>query len=213
MLKNEISINNILQVNFKLPESKFSGRYTKTSMFMLYALDLDLRNRLFSQFFVNAFLGDAEYETDLTNCIYLLFKVKNLKNAEWVRLSEIIGNRPILKQTYVTDYYCGMNGDNHLIMYVFRIPDKYMNDYYHFRMGRYSKFSKEYKDKFPKETVDRVGKTVETEAYGAITKSKRLKNKWKEEFNLTDEFVDTLDELWEAPIKDRETYRFKIEET
>lgn len=207
MIKND-NIKELLNNTYIVPESIFDGRYTKTSLFMLPSLDISLSSINIKPFLINAFLDDREYNHIFIRPIFVLFKTKSYKDITWKKLYESLMKKP----EYLVDYDCGIQNDFNLVMFVFACPEKYKEDYYHFKRGRYSKFSEEYKKKFPEAVTNDKGKFVKSLMYGVIHKTNYIKSEVERVLMLDPNIIDEMDELWEIPLRHREYYRYKNDE-
>jgi len=227
MTKNEIDIDEIIQEKWKPHESSFNGKYNKTSLFLLNMIELNIRERLVAKYFVNAYLDDKEYEHDLVRPLFVLFKVTDVFSREWIEFTKVIRYKEPLAKHLILDYNVGKEDKADLIMFVFRIPDRWKEDYYHFKAGRYSKFSEIYKKLFPKDVKGSDGKLTESIVWGAMYKSANLKNMVAKKLTPCDNkgvildevgykeirsILDKVDEIWDAPRRDEEYYRYKTKE-
>lgn len=207
MTKDKLNIDAQVKEPYYFRNCRYEDEfYTKTSLFLLPCIGLSMQNRYIKKFMVNAFLNDVEFENDYKRPIFLLLKSKTLRETDFRDFCQAIAAR----KDYVTDYYVGYDS-GHLIMYAFDVQDKWKEEYYHFKLGRYSKMSDEYKKLFPREIVNNKGRTVESRAWQAMTKSDNLRKIIEKEFfdDQDAKYVDTLEELWGLPVKDIEYYRYK----
>lgn len=76
---------------------------------------------------------DLDYNENYRNRIYVVFNKKTIKQ-ELVDLLASLDN--YIRAEFILDF----------IIFVFKIPDVFLNDFLLFKEGQYSKFSKEYKD-------------------------------------------------------------------
>jgi len=205
MTKNDIDLKIIIKEDCEIPTSKYNGKYSKSTLFLLPMLGLNIRDKLINKYLKNTFINDEGIEHVFTNCLFLLFNVKNLREKDWQELSLN------LKQDkyHRLDYYVGINENVHLVMFVMEIPERYISDYNSFLEGNYSKFTMEYKSKFPARISNTTGVSVESIVYGAIYKTDNLKNLICKEFNLERSFVNQLDEIWDKYKESEEIYRLK----
>lgn len=204
MEKNDIDVNSVVAEDFITKTSPYNGKYSKTTLFLLPMLGLSLRNANVLRYLKNSYLDDRKLEHDYKKPIFLLFNVNSLHDQIFKKFQEVLRK----KVEYVYDYYVGLQDGRHLLMYVFEIQEKYRSDYNHFKAGRYSKFSKEYRELFPQYVQNALGKDVESIAWGAINKSKTLRDKIMADFELDRNFVESLEELWDSPKREEEYYRF-----
>src|SRR5690349_13453311 len=127
MIKNEIDINEIMRDKWKIFQSKFDGGFTKTTQFMLPSIDITITPALLKAF-KNAFLNDVNHEHNYDRALFLLFTIHDLKL--WYRINVDLIKNP----NYVNDYNVGVDDEGKdLVMYVFKVPEKYKEDYYNFR--------------------------------------------------------------------------------
>lgn len=96
------------------------------------------------------------YEKDLLGCyigdenkpkynshIFLRYKFDGNLSSAYMKFEEEIQELPLLE-----DFYDIMDGeDNNTVMFVFKVPEKYIEDYNYFRDSRYSLMSPSYKKK------------------------------------------------------------------
>lgn len=224
MTKDGTNIHEILAEPYTPKTGRYNPRFNKTTQFLLPMIGLDVSNKVLIRFLVNAFLDDKELEHEFVRPLFLLFKVKSYTDKDWIDLQRLLKLRQCA-EFYTCDYYVGEDSatNSNLVMYVFQTPEKFKDDYYHFKSGRYSKFSPEYKKRFKKEVLS-GSEIVESKIYGAIHKTKTMKDFIALEFVVKDEkgkpknssdysefraYVDTLDELWDAPHKEDEYFRYK----
>jgi hypothetical protein len=210
MIKNDIDINKLIDIDYKVPESVFDKKRTKTTHFMLNAI-FPKSSLTATEYFVNAFIGDGEYVNTVPFPIFVLFKVKRGDN-KW----DLLINRLRQKSEYRYEYICGREGDYLLRMVVFQTPQIYANDYVRFKQGKYSQFSKEYKKTFMKYTNNDKAQAVESTVWRVIHKSDSLKKELEKFFNvpLTSKVGKPFefgadDELWGIPENEYEIYRYK----
>lgn len=202
MKKNEVNIEQKLLEKFKLPESRYDGKLTKTSQFMLNSISLNILNKHINKYFENAFLGDREFQHSIDRPIFVLFK-SDKNDKDWIRVFDVMCS----KKEYVLDYYCGQNPEGQdLTMIVYQVPEEFSEDYYNFKKGKYSKFSENYKRKFNEKVINTQGREVESIIWGIIHKSPKMVKEVEEEFDVK---FEEDDEIWERPRRFREYYREK----
>lgn len=206
MVNNEIDLNKVILENYKTKYSEYTKKYSKTSLFILPMLGFNLSQTYIIKFLNNAFIDDKGLEHNYVRPIFMLFNVPKVNDPNWLHFSKTLEK----KEEFIYDYTVGYDNEKGvtLIMYVFNTPLKYTKDYYNFKQGKYSKFSTDYKKLFPQYVKNNLGKEVESIAWGAINKSVGLKKRIKEEFNLDNYFVNSLEEIWDAPRKEEEYYRY-----
>lgn len=222
MTKNEVDINNTLLNDYDTPSSLFDGPYTKTTQFMLPSININVKSDVIFKFFINAFLDDKEHPHNYTRPVFVLFGVDDFNSKEWKNAYNILTS----SKDYICDYDCGMQEIQnykrstiraYLVMIVFQIPQEFEEDYYHFKRGRYSRFSTKYRERFPRH-VDASNK--ESILWRIINKSADLKRELEVEFKMNDLELDktttwrgktypVAEEIWDIPRKDREYYRYE----
>lgn len=212
MIKNEISVREIVENFYELPLSNFDGKYTKTSLFLLSCLDINLYKPIVKKFLINAFIEDMQYKNSFKRPIFCLFKVSNFKDNDWKTIYKICKS----KEEFITDYDCGIIKNTegtleNLVMVVFECPKVFQEDYYNFRRGKYSKFSEELKLKLPETILNDSGTKVTSLVYNVVNKTEYMKNKVKEMFGLSEEEIQDQEEYWDIPRRERECYRYKKE--
>lgn len=185
MTKNDIKIDDILQTTGLVKQSKYNGGnpltgegFNKTSLFILPMIQLNSKERPLSVYFKNAFVDDLLLEHDLENCVFVLLSVKELYDTKWNNLTYLLENNP----NYVLDYFVGKEQENSLFMYVFKIPERFVDDYKLITSSKYSKTSEQYKKLFPPHVYTTSGVRKESNVFGILTKSDYLKDKIVKEF-------------------------------
>jgi hypothetical protein len=209
MTKNEVSIEELFSENYMVPESAWDRKRTKTTHFLLPTV-FPNNSLMGSEFFVNAFVDDGGFKHNLDRVLFTLFKV-DVRNPKWTSLSQ----RLKAKGEYLLEYFCGVQDGKHLIMMLFRIPDKYINEYINFLDGKYSKFSLDYKKLFPQKVYNEKGNTTDSIVWRVIHKDESLKEELERFFNPTPNNgknlvrFDPEDELWGIPEPKYEVYRYE----
>lgn len=86
--------------------------------------------------FVNSFIGDVE-KPELKDCILLLYRFTGHK--DYIDFEKKLETK--------SEFYKKYEPDHLHTMYVFKVPDVYLDQYDLFKRSKYSKFSGEYKQK------------------------------------------------------------------
>jgi hypothetical protein len=180
-----------------------TDKKTVTSIFILPVLKIG-KDRLVTNGFINAYSKDSHREIQYDNCIYVLFKPKNVDafreflDAEYERCSKLLD-----------DYHY----EDEYIVLVYEIDESYKNDINLIKKGKYSKTSPSFQALFPKHvTVIRNGVTKEELSlqYRVFNKSEDLIKYWEEKLDVV---FDSDQELWEIFIEENETLNLnKIKE-
>lgn len=206
----------VLQESYIMPNSDLDGVFSKTAQFMIPAIGINISKPIIFKYFVNAYLNDTKHEHNYKRPIFLLFSVKDFKESNWIRVYE----QMIKSSNFITEYDVGIKDGEYLVMMVFKVPDQYENDYINFKLGRYSRFSEEYKKKFPKFLgSDKKKKNIH---WQIIFKDEELKRKIEKEYNMDEGELDNptiakngaiisppAQEIWDKPNKKREVYRYE----
>lgn len=216
MIKNEVNVEEVLNVDYVIKRNvEFSGKFNKTSRFILPLLDLNQGGKAMSMYLQGAFYDDHSIEHDFTKPVFVLFKVRNQKEKAWTEMYKLLSE----KQSFIMDYYVGEQDGASLIMFVFDIPDKWANDYFLFKQGKYSKTSKEYKEKFTKVFYNSQGVAQEGKEWGILNKTDAIKNEvtkifinpktaTPDEVRAFRKDMDDWDEVWDAPQPKEEIYHY-----
>jgi hypothetical protein len=207
MIKNDVNINELIKEDYKVPESVFDTKRTKTSHFMLNTI-FPNNSIISTEYFVNAFLDDEKFDHDVVRPIFILFKT-SLKDNKWTMLSQKIKT----KAEFVLEYFCGIQDGKHLIMMVFSVPDKFAKEYELFKIGKYSKFSENYKKLFPQYLTNDRAQSPESKIWQALYKSDALRKELENYFTVTPNGSNPTrfapeDELWGIIEPKYEVYRY-----
>lgn len=99
------------------------------------------KNSLQSNGFINAYYYDSSKEENYEDCIYLLFKPKNLD-----RFREFLDNEYERTKDVVEDY----DYESGYVIVVYKLNKLFKKDFELVKEGLYSKTSKKFQDMFPK---------------------------------------------------------------
>jgi len=206
MTKNEIDINQLLIEDYVVPQSPFDKKRTKTSHFLLNTI-FPSSSLMATEYFVNAFLADDEFQHRIIRPVFVLFKVSK-KDAKWQQIASRLRAKP----EFILEYFCGIDNKKDLVMMVFQVPEIYKNEYINFKEGKYSKFSNLYKKTFNRFTNNDKAEPVESAIWRVIHKSPELKRELESFFSVQKKhpyiFAEE-DELWGVPQPLYEYYRYK----
>lgn len=200
MTKNGVNTEGVIMEDYKVPESVFDKKRTKTTLFMLPTI-FPNNSLVSTEYFVNAFIDDTQFKHQLSGVIFILFKT-DPKGYKWQMLAQKLRS----KTEYVLEYFCGMQDGKYLIMMVFKIPEKYTNEYQCFINGQYSKFSENYKKLFPRHVYDERAQPKESTIWQVLYKVEELKKSMENYFDV--DFAPE-DELWGEPEPKFEVYRYE----
>lgn len=206
MTKNENNINELLNIAWELPKKELESEWTKSTLFLLPMVDVFFTKRKdIIPYIENCFIKDVEYEEDFLRPLFVLLKTKTYTEHYFKSTCNFFRNNP----NYVSEYDVGEKDGYKLVMMVLQIPVKYKYDFYFFKQGVYSKLSKECKALYTKKTFGKDLGEIKNMAHHSSEKTTELKNLLKIKLGLDLDFIETLDELWDKPTKDREYYRWR----
>lgn len=172
-----------------------SEKKTITSIFFVPTLKIG-RERLLANEFFNGYIKDAMKEVQYENCVYLVFKPKNLEKFQLFLQDEMTRTSNLIE-----DYDYGKG----YIVLVYKLDTKYLNDFQKVKNGKYSKTSKAFQELFPK-TVKVVKGGLQHDdislQYRIFNKTEDLKQFWEEKLAI--DFPEDL-ELWSIFDEENET--------
>jgi hypothetical protein len=220
MTKNEIKINEELKKSSLIRQSKYNGGdsitgkgFTKTSLFILPMLGINFKEKPIFNFFINAFVDDKNLDHNIKESVFILFKVKDVADKQWVAINDML----IKHKCYIYNYYVGEEDGCQLLMYVLQIPSYHLDNFNLIKQGKYSQTSALYKNLFPQYILlDKFQKT-ESQIWGILNKSATLKDKIVKEFinpntSTPEEVIElrreinTWNEIWDAFHEHEETF-------
>lgn len=219
MIRNSVDIDRLLAHSSEVEQSKFNGgRFNKTTLFLLPMINLSHRMRAMTKYLKNAFLDDGGIEHDFKRPIFLLMKVKDYKDRDWIDFTKSVLNMDVASKAYLMDYSIGREDGHDLVMYVFDVPDEWASDLERFKLGQFSKISDKFKKKFPQYVYLSNGEKRESQQWGAMNKSEALKDAVVKEFinpgtSTVDDVIslrrsmDDWDEIWDSPKLEEEVFR------
>lgn len=220
MKTNDVDINDVLHHKIIQTINPYNlGRFNKSTYFLLPIFGYYIgTNMLFNNLLVNLYLNDDQHENLYRKPIFFLFRTKSFLDRDWLELQKLL-KKPVFLDTYLNEYYLGFEKKDgvysHLYVYVYQCPKEWEKEYVYFKLGQYSRFSQEYKKKFPKEARS-GGKIVESKIYGAINKTSSLKDYLIKEFNVDvkeeenfRKMLNNCDELWDGPKLEEEILNYK----
>lgn len=155
------------------------------------------RRQLLKYGFIAAYIDDKNHEPHYRNAVYMLFRPPDMDafqiflDNEYETLSRRYDRGKILDEY---DYGKGY------VVVVYGFPERYLSDYRLFLEGKYSRFSEEYKDLFPKkiDVLENDGSVTEQFSlpYLIFNKVKSLKEFWEEKMGVA---LDSDSEYWMLP--------------
>ena len=143
--------------------------------------------------FINAYVRDVRKEDHYDECIYLLFKPENLD-----KFREFLDNEYERTKAVIEDY----DYEDGFVVVVYKLDDKYKNDFVLVKQGKYSKTSKDFQKLFPKVikiTRNGLNKDEISLQYRIFNKAEDLVSFWEDKLGIDlIEIVGDDFEVWEG---------------
>jgi len=205
MTKNEISISDVIKEPWECPEKMFDIEWTKSTLFLLPMVDVDInKKKEIIPYLENCYIKDEEYDEEFIRPLFILLKTKSYLETMFRQAQQMIRKNP----NYCCEYDVGENNGFHLVMFILQTPEKYKQDYYAFKQARYTEIQQWMKDLYPRMIYNKQNVLVRNIAYHASNRTEELQKAIQEEFLLSDEELAGMKEIWDAPSKEREHYRY-----
>lgn len=141
---------------------------TKSTNFIMPFLGGTRDYYRFKNEFINCYIG-TEQSGDYGNYIYLLYRFSG--SLEFVQFEERLQNHPYFEESYEVD--------NYQTMYVFNIPQDYMEDIQLILDGKYSKIQPETKENILRFNQSRTNSILEKILFRDPSWKAELENKLK----------------------------------
>ena len=167
---------------------------TITTIFMVPTLKIP-REALKINGFINGYVQDGSREVQYENCIYLLFKPRDLD-----KFREFLDNEYERTKDIIDDY----DYTNGFVVVVYQLDTKFSKDFYLIRRSKYSKTSEQFQALFPKVVkILRNGlhKDEISLQYRVFNRTEDLIKFWEEKLGV--EF-DENQEVWNAFQEEKE---------
>jgi hypothetical protein len=191
---NEVNLDKVVEKKYSLRTYDYGLNYTNTSLFVLPMIGIPIIK--LGKYFVNCFVKDQDYATDVDRPLFLLFKF-NYKNKDEELHCKNIHELLINREEFITFYYAGNVENSKSVIYLFSIDEEFTSDYNMFLDGKYSKFRPEYKERFPKYITDsKTGRQQRTIMSEIINKSSTLRKYWSDKIGVN---LDEEQEVWSRP--------------
>ena len=163
-----------------------------TSIFMVPTLKVP-KDALLSNGFINAYVKDVRREEQYDESIYLLFKPENLD-----KFREFLDNEYDRTKAVIEDY----DYEDGFVVVVYKLDEKYKNDFKIVRQGKYSKTSKDFQKMFPK-IIKIINKGLHRDElslqYRIFNKADDLVEFWQDKLGIDLESLMGSDfEVWEG---------------
>lgn len=179
--------------------NNYTNRRTNSFWFLLPMLKLD-QNLLLNHELVNVYLGDHTSQYQYTNNLHLLFKCSKYSSSFNRYLKELSEHPEFV--TYYDTY-----GEGNL-MVVFNISNENLPILDLFKNGKYSEFSDEYKELFPKKNNLGEWKT----RWKVFLKHEDLRKQQEDKINIPGDrnpiILPQTAEVWDKPTPKQEIYKY-----
>ena len=153
------TFNNNLRYNILM------AKRTKSSTFLMPMLPGNKQLYFWNKLFVNCFIGTNEHE----GCIEVLYRWSS--DLKYIKFEKILSELKFFKRRY--------DPSPNFVMFVFDIPKGYKREFRAFKMGKYSRFSNEYK----LDILDFHNAEIESELGQILFKSKERRRLLEEKLN------------------------------
>ena len=168
---------------------------TITSIFMVPTLRID-KERMRANGFINAYSKDAKRDVQYDNCVYLLFRPKDLD-----AFREFLDDEYERTKTIIDDY----DYEDGFVVLVYELNDKFKRDFDLVRKGKYSETSREFQTLFPKIIKLKKNGLFKDEIslqFRIFNKTEDLKNYWEKKIGI--DFDEDM-EVWQGFVDSDET--------
>ena len=161
-------------------------KYNKTTIYLAAMLEYNLEKFVSDMGFVNCYIGDHSYPIQYKNHMFVRVKPINFGKTTLEIIEETKKHKSFVR---VYDLV-----DNEL-MFVFKLNDSYEKDIAMFRLGKYSKISREYvNSKF----------TKDSKRYKVFHKDEKYKAAIRDLYAVRDSSIDELESI---PLPEEEIFR------
>ena len=168
---------------------------TITSIFMVPTLKIP-RDELHGNGFINGYVSDGSREVQYEDCIYLLFRPKDLD-----RFREFLDSEYERTKAIVDDY----DYDDGFVVVVYQLDSAFAKDFKLIKKSKYSKTSKSFQALFPKLVKIKykgVNKDEISLQYRVFNKTEDLVKFWEDKLGVD---FDEDQEVWHAFEEEEET--------
>lgn len=167
---------------------------TITSIFIVPTLSID-KEKLADNGYINGYIKDARKEVQYEDCIYLLFKPKDLDKFR-VFLDEEYERTKSIVDDY--DYEDGY------VVIVYKLNERLDSDIKLIKQGKYSETSKKFQEIFPKVikiTKNGLRRDEISLQYRIFNKTEDLRKFWEEKLGVE---LDEEMEVWSGFFEENE---------
>lgn len=159
---------------------------TITSIFMVPTLKID-KEDIKENNFINGYLEDVRRDVQYKNAAYLLFKPENLD-----KFREFLDSEYERTKSVIDDY----DYEDGYVVVVYKLDDKWKEDFALIKEGLYSQTSKEFQNIFPKIiriNKDGLRRDEISLQFRVFNKTEDLRTYWENRLDV--EFTEDM-ELW-----------------
>ena len=157
---------------------------TVTALFMVPTLKIG-KERLIDNGYLNAFSKDAIKEKEYNDCIFVLFRPKDVE-----KFREFLEEEYERTKSIIEDY----DHTKGFVVIVYKLDKEFKGDFDLIRKGKYSKTSRAFQQLFPEKTQITIG-SVKKDMLSFQTmvfrKDKIVRDKWEAKLDVV------LDEMYE----------------
>lgn len=154
---------------------------TLTSIFFVPTLGIN-REGLYNNGYLNGYFKDINKEVQYENCIYLLFKPKNIQ-----KFKDFLDNEYARTKQIIDDY----DYENGFIVVVYKLDLNYKNDFKLIKLGKYSETSAEFQKLFPV--------TLKVKKIDKVTGAEKYIDDTSLQYRIFNKTID-LKEYWENKL-------------
>lgn len=161
---------------------------TITSIFMVPTLKID-KDDLKKNGYLNGYLSDARRDVQYKDCVYVLFKPSNL-NA----FREFLDKEHERTKDIIDDY----DYEDGFVVLVYKLNDKWKDDFLLVMEGLYSRTSEEFQKQFPKKIAivrNHLQRDEVSLQHRIFRKTQDLKEYWEDRLDVV--FTDDM-EVWDG---------------
>ncbi len=182
-------------------------KHNCSTLFLLYPLGLD-RRKIMEFGFKSAYISDVNRDTGYENPVFLLFKPDSMTMFQAFADSEYLRVNPHTETFDLREDYDYEKG---YVVLLYQIPEEFKGDYEKFLQGKYSTFSRKFKETYPKFVKiksNNVQKEVISVPYKILYNNKKTREEVESrgELDLKEElekrlgviFTDSM-EVWNIP--------------
>jgi len=169
---------------------------TISTIFLMPTLGI-AREDMIGNNFINAYVKDEGHDADYTDCVYLLFKPKDL-----YRFRNFIDREYERTGSLIDDY----DYEQGYVVVVYKLNSDFNIDFNLVREGKYSKTSPQFQALFSRVVHITLSNGLRRDElslqYRIFNKTKDLTQFWENEFNVN---FDEEQEVWEGFCEETET--------